>query len=171
MLSLSIHQIKEFLPAHALRRILALQTELIKGTQDRSAISNPMLVGAIPQGRQPTSQRTLLSANFATLTNPLQNGTRAAGSLGRNILSAGDRLRDLIIPDALAAVVSAPTWIPGMGGARRNGAEKHGGKKTEALRAELDDVLASSCPLCENVVAGLDKPFVKEGEVDTSWTL
>jgi hypothetical protein len=165
MLSLSMHQIKEYLPAHALRRILALQTELIKGTQDRSAFSNP-----IPQGRQPTSQRTLLSANFATLTNPLQNGTRAAGSLGRNILSAGDRLRDLIIPDALAAVVSAPTWIPGIG-ARRNGAEKHGGKKTEVLRAELDDVLASSCPLCENVVAGLDKPFVKEGEVDTSWTL
>jgi vacuolar protein sorting-associated protein 18 len=162
--------VKEYLPAHALRRILALQTELMKGTQDSSNVSNPTLAGANPPVRQPASQRTLLSANFATLTNPLQNGTRAAGSLGRNILSAGDKLRDLIIPDALATVVSAPTWIPGMRG-RREGAEKHGGKKAEALRAELDDVLASSCPLCESVVAGLDTPFVKEGEIDTSWAL
>ena len=36
---------------------------------------------------------------------------------------------------------------------------------------ELDDLLASTCPLCESVVFGLDKPFVKEGEVDTSWAL
>jgi len=87
-------------------------------------------------------------------------------------LSAGDKLRDLIVPDALAAAVSAPAWMPGMGGGRRNGVEGEGRKaKTEKLRAELEDVLASSCPLCESVVAGLDKPFVKEGEVDTSWTL
>jgi vacuolar protein sorting-associated protein 18 len=137
-------------------------------------MSNPIPAG-VGQGhtRQPTTQRTLLSANFANLANPLQNGTRAANSLGRNILSAGDRLRDLIIPDALASVVSAPTWIPGMGagGGRRAGNERDGQKKAETLRAELDDVLASNCPLCENVVAGLDKPFVKEGELDTSWTL
>jgi hypothetical protein len=63
--------------------------------------------------------------------------------------------------------------MPGMG-VRRNGIIEDGGKKAakaERLRAELEDVLASSCPLCESVVAGLDKPFVKEGELDTSWTL
>jgi len=88
------------------------------------------------------------------------------------ILSAGDRLRDLVVPDALASVVSAPVgWIPGIGGGRRIGVEKDGGKKMEKLRAELDEVLASSCPLCESVVVGLDKPFVEEGEVDTSWAL
>jgi hypothetical protein len=118
------------------------------------------------------AQRTLLSANFTNLANPLIDGTRAAGSLGRNILSAGDKLRDLIVPDALASVVSAPVgWIPGIGGGRKAGTEKDGGKKAEKLRAELDDVLASNCPLCESVLAGLDKPFVKEGEVDTSWAL
>lgn len=107
----------------------------------------------------PVAQRALLSAG-------------AAGSLGRNILSAGDRLRDLIIPDALATAVAAPVgWIPGIGGGRQAGPEKDGGKKAEKLRAELDDVLASSCPLCESVVAGLDKPFVKEGEIDDSWAL
>ncbi|KAJ7706319.1 Pep3/Vps18/deep orange family-domain-containing protein [Mycena rosella] len=156
---------KEYLPQHALRRILALQNELVKGAGAPQAHLNGAISGAQP--RQATSQRTLLSANF--VVNPLQTGTRV---LGRNLLSAGDKLRDLIVPDALAAVVSAPAWIPGMGG-RRNGIEKEGGKKakTERLRAELEDVLASSCPLCESVVAGLDKPFVKEGEVDTSWAL
>lgn len=121
------------------------------------------------QSRQPHTQRTLLSANF--VTNPLQNGTRAANLLGRNLLSAGDKIRDLIVPDALAALVSAPTWIPGIGGGRRNGNDIDGGKKAEKFRAELDDVLASSCPLCESVVVGLDKSFVAEGEVDTTWTL
>jgi vacuolar protein sorting-associated protein 18 len=167
-----VTQAKEYLPALALRRILALQNELIKsteGAQDRA--NQPPAPVANGPVRQPTTQRTLLSANFATLANPLIDGTRAAGSLGRGILSAGDRLRDLIIPDALAAAVAAPTsWIPGIGGTRRNGTEREGGKKAETLRAELDDVLASNCPLCESVVAGLDKPFVNPAEVDT-WAL
>ncbi|OBZ78740.1 Vacuolar protein sorting-associated protein 18 [Grifola frondosa] len=164
---------KEFLPAHALRRILTLQTELMKGAQhggiDRNAIINPSLLPGTPTGRQPTSQRTLLSANFG-ISAPLQNGTKAANALGRNILSAGDRLRDLIIPDALASVVTAPAgWIPGIGG-KRNTGEKDA-EKAERLRRELEDVLAASCPLCESVVAGLDKPFVQGGEVDASWAL
>ena len=103
---------------------------------------------------------------------PLQNGTtRAANSLGRNILSAGDRLRDLIVPDALASVVTAPVgWIPGIGSAGKRSAENVT-ERLEKLRKELEDVLAGSCPLCESVTASLDKPFVKEGEVDTSWTI
>jgi len=39
------------------------------------------------------------------------------------------------------------------------------------MKEELDELLASSCPLCESVVAGLDKPFVAVGEVDDSWQL
>lgn len=123
-------------------------------------------------GKRPahTRERTLLSANFGNLATPLIDGARAAGSLGRNVISAGDRLRDLIVPDALASVVSAPVgWIPGMG--KKQGADKDEGKKIEKLRAELEEVLASSCPLCESVVAGLDRPFVKDGELDTSWAL
>lgn len=109
----------------------------------------------------------MLSANFG-----IQTHTRAANSLGRNLLSAGDRLRDLIVPDALASVVTAPVgWIPGIGtGAKRNGSEKDT-EKMEKMRKELEDVLAASCPLCEGVVAGLDKPFVQPGEVDASWSL
>ena len=120
--------------------------------------------------RQPSHQRTLLSANFGVPVPP-QNGTRPGNSLGKNLLSAGDRLRDLIVPDALASVVTAPVgWIPGLGGSGRRSSEDKE-KKTEKLRRELEDMLAGSCPLCESVVAGLDKPFVKEGEVDTSWAL
>lgn len=158
---------KEYLPAHALRRILAVQTELIKDVQQTGAGEH--LVASSGDVRQPTRQRTLLSANFAS---PLQNGTKAAGSLGRNILSAGDRLRDLILPDALASVVSAPGWMPGKGtGSGQKGANKDAEKQAEKLRAELEDVLASSCPLCESVIAGLDKPFVHDGEVDMTWAL
>ncbi|KAF8898884.1 Pep3/Vps18/deep orange family-domain-containing protein [Infundibulicybe gibba] len=173
---------KEYLPASALRKIITLQTELVKDGQNKvangpvngGAIGNPSPVApsgaTVMQTRQPGGQRTLLSTNFGNIANPLQNGARAANLLGRNIISAGDRLRDLIVPDALAAVVSAPAWIPGMGG-RRSGTERDGSKKMEKLRAELEDLLASSCPLCESVVIGLDKPFVKEEEADTSWTL
>ena len=123
-----------------------------------------------PPHRQPTSQRTLLSSNF---TNPIPNSARAA-NVGRNILSAGDKLRELVVPDTLVTLVTAPVgWIPGigLGGGRRNGADPELGKKAEKLRTELENVLSSNCPLCESVVAGLDKPFIESGEVDTSWDL
>ncbi|KAI0321128.1 Pep3/Vps18/deep orange family-domain-containing protein [Amylostereum chailletii] len=149
---------KEYLPPHVLRRILNLQDELIRGSAgaiDRSTIMH--LHSAVP-ARQSTAQRTLLSSNFAA-------APRAANALGRN-------LRDLIVPDALASVVTAPAgWIPGIGGAGKKGVAEKDGKRMEKLRVELEDILASTCPLCESVVAGLDKPFVKEGEVDATWDL
>ena len=60
--------------------------------------------------------------------------------------------------------------MPGIGSTGKKPTENEE-KQKEKLRKELEDFLAGSCPLCENVVAGLDKPFVKEGEVDSSWTL
>lgn len=79
-------------------------------------------------------------------------------------------LRELIVPDTLAALVTTPGWIPaiGLGGGRRIGTDP---ELAEKLRAELENVLASNCPLCEGVVAGLDKPFVESGKEDTSWDL
>ncbi|RDX50413.1 hypothetical protein OH76DRAFT_1402447 [Lentinus brumalis] len=168
---------KDFLPAHALRRILALQTELMKTSQttaiDRSTITNPSLIsnpGTHP-ARNPSTQRTLLSANFGVPG--IATGARGANAFGRSVLSAGDRLRDLIIPESLANLVTAPAgWIPGIGsgGAKRDASEKDA-EKVERMRRELEDVLAATCPLCESVVAGLDKPFVQHGEVDASWDL
>ncbi|KAG5652301.1 hypothetical protein H0H81_005523 [Sphagnurus paluster] len=168
----------EYLPAHSLRKIIALQNKLTGGVSlgtkavaahdlNVSAIGNPALV-TNPVSRQQPEQRTLLSSNFGV--NPLQNGARAANRLGRNIFSAGDRLRDLIVPDALVTLVSPQTWIPGIGGVRQV-AGVDSAEKTEKLREELEDVLAGNCPLCESVVAGLDKPFVREGESDMTWEL
>lgn len=156
---LTLSQMKEYLPASTLRRILGLQTELMK-------LAGQSMEGGTAPSRQPSSQRALLSAGFNA-----QNGTRAANSLGRNLLSAGDKLRDLIVPDALASVVTAPVgWIPGMGGTGKRNAENVP-EKIEKLRKELEDVLAGSCPLCESVTVGLDKPFIKEGEIDNSWAI
>lgn len=178
----TVRQTKEFLPAHALRRILALQTELIKTSQttaiDRSAIANPSLIAAAQApARNPATQRTLLSTNFGVGGGGGSGGAGAGArgrGVGRNILSAGDRLRDLIIPDALANLVTAPAgWIPGIGsggGPKRDANEKDA-EKVERIRRELEDVLAANCPMCESVVAGLDKPFVQLGEVDASWDL
>jgi len=168
VLNCVVPKAKEYLPAHALRRIIALQTELLKGDM-KSNLDHAMVSAPNGHSRQGTRQRTLLSANFGS---PIQNGAKAANLLGRNLISAGDRLRDLIVPDTLASVVSAPGWIPGIGAGKKVGMDKDfDEKKTEKLRGELDDVLASSCPLCESVIAGLDKPFVKPGELDTTWAL
>ena len=153
---------------------MSLQSELLKDSSKvRGAVGRP--VPAVPGSpyRQPTTQRTLLSANFGPIVNPLQNGAKAANLLGRSVISAGDRLRDLIVPDALATLVTSPSWIPGIGGGSRIGVDEKGvtDKKVEGLKRELEEILSSSCPLCESVVAGLDKPFVVEGEVGSSWAL
>ena len=68
-----------------------------------------------------------------------------------------------------------PAHVAGMGmglgaGAKRDAGEKDA-EKMERVRRELEDVLAAHCPMCESVVAGLDKPFVQPGEVDASWDL
>jgi vacuolar protein sorting-associated protein 18 len=99
----------------------------------------------------------------------LNTSAKAANLLGRSVISAGDRLRDLIVPDALAALVTAPGWIPGT--SKRSVAEAHTNETKEKLRADLEGVLASNCPLCESVVTGLDKPFIDEGEADTAWAI
>jgi len=145
-----------------------LQTELVHSARaPLDGVATPTGGLATPI-RQHTAQRTLLSSNFG---NPLPNGIRAANALGRNVLSAGDKLRDLIVPDTLVSLVTAPAgWIPGMG-PRKAGPDQDPGKKAEKLRMELENVLASNCPLCESVIVGLDKPFVKDGEMDTSWDL
>lgn len=138
--------------------MLALQTELMRVTSkpptDRQG-SVDGLNGSVRGGR------SLLSANFVPNGRTVVN---AAGSLGRGMLSAGDKLRDLIVPESLASVVG------GWGGDKKTDLTKDA-KRVAKLREELDDLLASSCPLCESTVLGLDKPFLAQGETDSSWQI
>jgi len=91
------------------------------------------------------------------------------GVTGRNkLMAAGDKLRELIIPDALAQAVSV-----GVGG-KKTKSKKEKDKddvRAEAARAELDELVAGSCPLCEGSVVALDKPFVAEDEDTSSWVV
>ncbi|KAG8941809.1 hypothetical protein FRC03_003936 [Tulasnella sp. 419] len=182
-----IGQVKEYLTSTSLRKLITLQNELVRrqiangappnAAAPPSASATPDRVGS-PAPRQPTKQRTLLSATFNPLDPAgiiINPAVRLATSLNpitmpRNVLAlAGDRLRDLVVPDALANAIGgmgAALWGSGPGATKGDEAEK-----LEKLREELDDLLAASCPLCEGVVAGLDKPFIGAGEVDRSWDL
>jgi hypothetical protein len=99
------------------------------------------------------------------------------GVTGRNkLLAAGDRLRDLIIPDALAQAVSVVGAGVGVGvsGKKVKTSKLEKDKvesRADAARKELDDLVAESCPLCEGSVIGLDKPFVTEGEDIGDWEI
>ncbi|KAG8908085.1 hypothetical protein FRB99_000529 [Tulasnella sp. 403] len=190
-----IGQVKEYLPATSLRKLVTLQNTLVR----MQAASTPPPVVAPPAPasdrnrpgtptgpppRAPQSQRTLLSAAFNDPTSMLINpAVRLASSLNpinmpRNIFGvAGDRLRDLIVPDALANAIGTGVgnlpgvnllWGGGGGNRELSGDEA---AKVEKIRDELDELLAASCPLCESVVVGLDKPFVGLDEVDESWQL
>ncbi|CAE6425800.1 unnamed protein product [Rhizoctonia solani] len=181
---------KESLSAVQLRRIVALQTELVKLAASQQPNNQPVIsapvasvTGSTPQASRASTQaqRTLLSSTFTagsvngSLTRAL-NPLTAAATMGSVMVTASDKLRDLIVPDALATAVGV--W--GGRGKAIGGAiginhghlnEGEAGSRIESLRAELDNVLASSCPLCDSVISGIDKPFVKEGEIDTSWII
>jgi hypothetical protein len=178
------------LSAVQLRRIVALQTELVKLTAASQPNGQPVISAPVPTvvapaaqapRGQPQQQRALLSSAFTaggangSLTRAM-NPLTAAAAMGSAVVTASDKLRDLIVPDALATAVGV--WggrgrvLGGAVGLRGDhAAEGEAVSRVEVLRAELDTVLAGSCPLCDSVVAGLDKPFVKEGEVDGSWTI
>lgn len=96
---------------------------------------------------------------------------------GRNkLLAAGDKLRELIIPDVLAQAISVVGAGVGVGsggpvngagagkGSRRKDGNGPEGVRAEELRKELDGIVAAVCPLCEGSVVGLDKGFVADGE-------
>jgi vacuolar protein sorting-associated protein 18 len=147
--------------------LLALQDEIVKGKAVSIDRSDATPIDGSAASWQPGMQRTLLSQSLSSQT---QNGHRQTNSIGRNLLSAGDRLRDLIVPDALVTVITSPAgWIPGIGSGQKSAlVESVTTKRLEKLRSELEDILASACPLCESVIAGLDKSFTK-GEPDTTW--
>lgn len=172
------NQATEFLPAPSLRRILHLQDELVSRSSDsagRTLLSSHF--SPSPSGTGTPRHGKEASRNGAT------SGSAATdlllGMTGRNkLIAAGDRLRELIIPDALAQAVSVVGAGVGVTSGGGTGSGKKGLKKRdkladegriEELRKELDELVAGQCPLCEGAVVGLDKPFIVSGEDTTDW--
>ncbi|WOO79548.1 Vacuolar protein sorting-associated protein 18 [Vanrija pseudolonga] len=150
----------EYLPAPSLRRILHLQNELTS----RSAVP----------GRQ------LLSQGFegGTATPPRRANTAAGAAASaadfllavpgrKTLVAAGDKLRDLIVPDVLAQAVTA---VGGSGRTRKK-RDPDEEARAEAARKEIDSLVAGVCPLCEGSVAAIDKPFIREDEDLSDWAL
>jgi hypothetical protein len=71
----------------------------------------------------------------------------------RKLMAAGDKLRELIIPDVLASAVSAVGGgIGGRAGTSSKGMVAQDSRdqiKVEKLKLEIDQFLATTCVLCE----------------------
>jgi hypothetical protein len=71
----------------------------------------------------------------------------------RKLLAAGDKLRELIIPDVLASAVNTVGGgIGSRGGTSNKGMvaqDSRDQNKVDKLRHEIDEFLATSCVLCE----------------------
>jgi hypothetical protein len=158
----------EYLPAATLRRIYHLQTELVVKTSDtggRALLSSSFTPSgsgtATPRhGRESSSNRVTTGSAATDLL---------LGVTGRNkLLAAGDKLREMIIPDALAQAVTMS-----VGGSTKKPKSKkekdRDNTRAEAARVELDELVAGSCPLCEGSVVTLDRPFITEGEDARDW--
>ncbi|KAH7104620.1 Pep3/Vps18/deep orange family-domain-containing protein [Auriculariales sp. MPI-PUGE-AT-0066] len=170
---------KEYLPPAALRKIVSLQTELVKTAppppatasqvQGQQANGNASPGSLTPSGTpNQLKQRTLLSAALLPVNaaNALSRGVFNASINVANVTATG--LRELIVPESLAGAITM--WGPG-GKSKALETGDAQVAKVEKIREELEDLLASACPLCESVVVGLDKPFLQPGEVDESWQI
>ena len=166
----------EFLPAASLRRILHLQNELV------SSPSEPAGRALLSSTTTPAQSGTNIARQSKAISNSksqtITSGSTATdlllGVTGRNkLIAAGDRLRELIIPDALAlAITAVGAGVTGSGGGRKVKSRKERDRedgRAEEARKELDELVAGVCPMCEGAVMGLDKPFVAEGEDVGDW--
>jgi len=154
----------EFLPPASLRRIYHLQEELVAkpDSTGRALLSSSFPSGS---GANTPARKTKTQGTGSTATDLL------LGVTGRNkLLAAGDKLRELIIPDVLAQAVSVVGQGVGVGPSvssqKKNKRDGSGlsEEQTARLKGELDKIVAAVCPLCEGSVVGLDKPFVVDGE-------
>ncbi|KAJ9114050.1 hypothetical protein QFC22_005870 [Naganishia vaughanmartiniae] len=165
---------KDYLPSATLRRIIYLQNEIIR-------LSKPFkqALAPTPRGLLSTTNNASSSNDTISITSRVDPPTQENLLLGgpKRLLAAGDRLRELIVPDVLASAIS----VIGSGGASSDGmsSKKKGltavdprdQNKVEKLRGELDDLVAAGCPLCEGSVTTIDKPFVTARDDDGSWEI
>jgi hypothetical protein len=164
---LSNQQAMEYLPAPTLRRILHLQNELVSKSSEPAGRALLSSTYSASGSNTPRNEKDAMGGRQAVTTGSTATDL-LLGVSGRNkLLAAGDRLRDLIIPGALAQAVSVS-----VGGGKKARSKKEKDKddtRAEAARAELDELVAGSCPLCEGSVVSLDKPFIGDSEDTEDW--
>lgn len=166
----------EFLPAPALRKILHLQNELVSRSAEpasRALLSSTFSPAQSGTGT-PRQQKDVSANRNQGITTGSAATDLLLGVTGRNkLIAAGDRLRELIIPDALAqAVTAVGVGVTGGAVGRKAMSKKERDRedgRMETAKKQLDELVAGVCPLCEGSVAGLDKPFVAEGEEVGDW--
>jgi len=149
---------KSLLPPSGLRKTLTLQMQLLPGnsfTEYKNGSENSDAKNA----------QNLLSAAFN------QDGfsvVGAAGSFGRGVLSAGDRLREMIVPESLANLAGG--WS-----STTNREKEHLPKKElmrqKRLQEELDEIIAGSCPLCDSLASNVEKEYISLSSDIDSWRL
>lgn len=168
-------QAMEFLPAPTIRRIYHLQHEL--GVKAAEPSSRALLSSSFaPSSGQGTPRHAREASGASGARQTITTGNAATdlllGVTGRNkLMAAGDKLRELIIPDALAQAVAVGV---GGGGGKKTKSKKEKDRddtRMEAARQELDGLVAGVCPLCEGSVVGLDRGFVREDEDASSWAV
>jgi len=152
---------KSLLNASGLRRMVALQMKLMHGTSTEKM----RLATDSMQNLSSKNSQKLLSAAHS------QEGfsvVGAAGSFGRGVLSAGDRLREMIVPESLANLATG--WSNTSARNKERLSKKELAQHTR-LQEELDDIIAASCPLCDSLVNNLEKEYVTLPSDLESWRL
>jgi hypothetical protein len=158
--------VTQHLAPHVLRRILDLQNQISK-----EAGLDGFPVALLPPVQEPSSGQAASEAGGGAWTDSVgvAAGRRLAVAAGGGL----NELRRLVMPDALVSVIGDGI-LGGARGGRKGGDKKHSSRemmvserkrtRVEKLRQDLDDLLASSCVLCDLAVSSLDRPFVADGE-------
>lgn len=128
----------------------------------------------------------------ASRSRTLLDDTSSQGlKLAAASVQAVDQLRKLVLPDALMSAIGGAIPLPSgtvqkvrsslagtPASSRRRSRDVQQGRgekvpsarevkqeqEKEALRRQLDDLIASECVLCEGAIRNVDKGFVDEGE-------
>jgi hypothetical protein len=146
------------LPSSTLRRLLSLQGQLQESGPGISTVT-----AESQNGIGFKAPRNLLAAAFNPEGLSVVN---AAGSFGRGVLSAGDRLREMIVPESLASLM-AGVWT----NTETRSLSKQELSLQRRLQDDLDEILAGSCPLCDNTVSNLERVYVQSAEENPTWRL
>jgi len=153
-----ITKMKAILPSTGLRKMVSLQMELLQGQ------SEDLKAGIEAKGHVSSkANQKLLSTAFTP-----EGIVGAAGSFGRGVLSAGDKLREMIVPESLANLAGG--WS-GSNARDKQRLSKSQLSTQKRLQEELDEIIASSCPLCDGLVNDLEKEYVQLAGDVASWRL